>query len=587
MKALRWITVTVLAITLGTAGAAPPAEVDYQGKVLVNDLPYTGSGYFKFAVANAAGTTNFWAQDGTGSGEPAAHVTNQVINGVFSTLLGAAPMAALPPAIFGLETNLYLRVWFGTATTNFAEMLPAQKVASVPYALNAGLLGGSSSSQIQSNAVSTATNSITLAGDVTGSPHANSIATGVIVDGDVNVSAAITGTKIQQGSTAARGTVQLATGATGSLVIAEGHPWLNAYGLINTLTAAAPNSALSIVGAGSVSVGVTQPNILTIAGVPDLPPANLVWVSNLQGNDLTADGSAARPFKTAQAAYTYAAATYGALNQPAAIVLAAGVYAGGLNMAAGNVHVFGVGRAELASLNVLNFAPAYMKSRQRVENVVVSGPAFVGTLGTSVKFHNVKMLNGLQIWGNQVEVQNCYIINQGEGPHSSSLEVGDGVNAVTDIGIYHSGIEYTAGGGFAVQVQAEVQNFEMLWNEIVNTGGGPAIMDLEPGPVDPKHLYAHNWIKGPSPSGAVRAVQDPAAGQNGPTIAFYNNTVFGNVGTGAHSQYYGNNYVYGRITAAAGAGWTQAGAILLPANSSNDTEHQPENIPSLPNTYRD
>jgi hypothetical protein len=587
MKMPHGLWVVVLATLITTAGAAPPAELDYQGKVLINDLPYTGSGYFKFALANAAGTTNFWAQDGTASGEPAGHVTNSVYNGVFSTVLGAAPMAALPPAVFALNTSLYLRVWFGSTNTSFAEMLPAQKVVSVAYALNAGLLGGASSSEIQSNAVSTATNNITLAGDVTGPPHANSIAPGVIVDGDVNASAAITGTKIQQGTTAARGTVQLATGATGLLVIAQGHPWLNAYGLVNTLTAAAPNSALSIVGAGSVSIGVTQPNILTITGTPDLPPADLVWVSALQGNDLTADGSAAKPFQTAQAGYAHAAAVYGALSRPAAIVLAAGVYAGGLNMAAGNVHVFGVGRAELAFLNVQSFAPAYLNSKQRVENVVVTGPTFVSSLGTSVKFHNVKMLNGLQIWGNQVEVQDCYILNRGEGPHSSSLEVGDGVNAVTDIGIYHSGIEYTVGGGFAAQVQAKVQNFEMLWNEIINTGGGPAIMDLEPGPIDPKHLYAHNWIKGPSPSGGVRAVQDPMAGQNGATIAFYNNTVFGNVGTGAHSQYYGNNYVYGRITAAAGTGWTQAGSVLLPANTSNDTEHQPENIPSLPNTYRD
>ena len=53
-----------------TAFAVPPAELDYQGKVLVNDLPFSGQGYFKFAIANEDGSANLWANDGTSVGEP-------------------------------------------------------------------------------------------------------------------------------------------------------------------------------------------------------------------------------------------------------------------------------------------------------------------------------------------------------------------------------------------------------------------------------------------------------------------------------------------------------------------------------------
>lgn len=650
MKALRRLfaaAMVAMSAMVLMAGAAPPSELDYQGKVLINDLPFTGSGYFKFAISDAGGSTNYWAQDGSANGEPAAHMTNEVFNGVFSTVLGATPMSSLNPAIFSLNTSLYLRVWFSTTTGGFAEMLPAQRLVSVPYALNAELLDGYHATGI----VSAATNAVTLSGDVSGpvgnvqlQPNVvgtaelsnNSVNSVKIVDGtigtidiadgtvasvdiaadtiqaadiaadavgsselldggildvDVGASAAIQGSKLQPGSLTNAGALRLATGSTGTQAIATGHPYLNAFGVVNTLTAAAPNSALSVVGAGSVSIGVTQPNILTISGTADLPPANLVWVSATQGNDLTADGSAAKPFQTAQMAYNYADAVYGLLNQPAAIVLAAGVYPGPLQLVSvggGHVHVFGLGRAELGTLSVASPAAPFLNSKQRIENVVVTGTTYVGFTGSDVKFHNVKMLNGLQIWGSRVEVQNCYIINRGDAPHTSSLEVGQGMeNPVSDIGIYHSCIEHTLPGNIAVQVNPQVINFEMLWNEIINTGGGPAIADLEPGPITPVHLYAHNWIKGPSPLAAVPAVQDPNAGQNGPTIAFYNNSVFGNVGMGGHSQYYGNNYVYGRITTFAGTRWTQAGAVVAPGNTSNDTEHQPENVPALPNTYRD
>ena len=133
----------LLLLSFGFAVQAdPPTEIDYQGKILVNDIPLTGPGYFKYAIADEAGTTNFWAHDGTTTGEPATFVTNECYNGVFSAILGGAPMGDIDPTIFGLDTSLVLRVWFSSDGATFDEMLPAQDLLSSPYAINADLLDG-------------------------------------------------------------------------------------------------------------------------------------------------------------------------------------------------------------------------------------------------------------------------------------------------------------------------------------------------------------------------------------------------------------------------------------------------------------
>lgn len=124
------------------AQADPPLEFDYQGKILVNDIPLTGPGYFKYAIADEGGTTNFWSHDGTAIGEPATFITNDCHNGVFSAIVGGAPMGAIDAGIFALHTSLYLRVWFSADGATFNEMLPAQRLLSAPYAISADLLDG-------------------------------------------------------------------------------------------------------------------------------------------------------------------------------------------------------------------------------------------------------------------------------------------------------------------------------------------------------------------------------------------------------------------------------------------------------------
>jgi hypothetical protein len=47
------------------AAAGAPTVVSYQGQVTVDGTPYDGTGYFKFAVVDQAGTTTYWSSDAT------------------------------------------------------------------------------------------------------------------------------------------------------------------------------------------------------------------------------------------------------------------------------------------------------------------------------------------------------------------------------------------------------------------------------------------------------------------------------------------------------------------------------------------
>jgi len=150
IPSLALLTVTALWVTLTRAapGAVPlaqdaaPAVVSYQGEVRVNVDPYTGNGYFKFAVVNAAGDATYWSNDGTSTGgvEPSAAVTLAVSEGLFSILLGDTTLGGMTQAmtadVFSQPTR-YLRVWFSSDNITFNQLTPDTRIAAVPYALQA------------------------------------------------------------------------------------------------------------------------------------------------------------------------------------------------------------------------------------------------------------------------------------------------------------------------------------------------------------------------------------------------------------------------------------------------------------------
>ena len=109
------VTVLALALVGGAAlaapgalsrmfepAASPPTLVSYQGYVKVSSVAYTGTGYFKFAVMDAAsgnGATNYWANDGTASGEPSASLALAVNGGLFKVMLGDTSLAGMTQPI--------------------------------------------------------------------------------------------------------------------------------------------------------------------------------------------------------------------------------------------------------------------------------------------------------------------------------------------------------------------------------------------------------------------------------------------------------------------------------------------------------
>ena len=65
-----------LLLTLGlfaafAASAQVPQIINYQGRITIGGTNYDATGLFKFALVNTAGTANYWANDGTASGQPA------------------------------------------------------------------------------------------------------------------------------------------------------------------------------------------------------------------------------------------------------------------------------------------------------------------------------------------------------------------------------------------------------------------------------------------------------------------------------------------------------------------------------------
>jgi hypothetical protein len=128
-----------------------PTLVSYQGRVTVSGVPHNGTGYFKFAVVNAAGTTSYWSNDGTSvnGGQPTANVPLSVSSGLFNVLLGDTTQAGMTSALNASVFNASdrrLRVWFATAAGGpYTQLSPDRRIGSTPYALNAETLDGQDS----------------------------------------------------------------------------------------------------------------------------------------------------------------------------------------------------------------------------------------------------------------------------------------------------------------------------------------------------------------------------------------------------------------------------------------------------------
>lgn len=146
--AVLMVAALLVTLTRAAPGTVPlaqggaPAVIAYQGEVQVPDQPYTGDGYFKFAIVNATGNTTYWSNDGSSAGgsEPSTAIAVVVDGGLFNVLLGDTTLSgmtqALTAAVFD-QPDRYLRVWFSSDNTTFDLLTPDTRVTAVPYALQA------------------------------------------------------------------------------------------------------------------------------------------------------------------------------------------------------------------------------------------------------------------------------------------------------------------------------------------------------------------------------------------------------------------------------------------------------------------
>ncbi len=135
------IVVAASLVLTATTPAQVPQLLNYQGRVKVSGADFTGTGQFKFALVNAAGTQTFWSNDGTSvsGSQPAAAVPVAVQGGLYTVLLGDGTqpgMTGLTPGVFS-NAGVFLRVWFSDSVNGWQQLSPDQRIAAVGYALMA------------------------------------------------------------------------------------------------------------------------------------------------------------------------------------------------------------------------------------------------------------------------------------------------------------------------------------------------------------------------------------------------------------------------------------------------------------------
>jgi N-acetylneuraminic acid mutarotase len=121
---------------------AVPRQINHQGVVKVNGVPFSGIGEFRFAIVDPDSGANGWTNDGSSLyavGVPAAGIQLPVANGLYSVRLGdeSLPgMFPIPTGIFG-DDNLVLRVWFNDGANGLSQLVPDHPLTASPYSFRA------------------------------------------------------------------------------------------------------------------------------------------------------------------------------------------------------------------------------------------------------------------------------------------------------------------------------------------------------------------------------------------------------------------------------------------------------------------
>lgn len=189
---LKCLTGTLLALAsvpVGELLAQVPQLLHYQGRAVVANTNYEGTGQFKFALVNGAGNATYWSNDGTSSAgnQPANGVSLSVTKGLYALLLGDTTLpnmtTTIPASVFN-NSDVRLRVWFDGGP-GFQLLTPDQRIAAVGYAMTAAGVndGAITASKLAPNAVAAA--SVQDGAITAGKLAPNSIAAGNVQDGSL------------------------------------------------------------------------------------------------------------------------------------------------------------------------------------------------------------------------------------------------------------------------------------------------------------------------------------------------------------------------------------------------------------------
>ncbi len=225
-----------------TASAQVPTMISYQGRVLMNNTNFGGTGQFKFALVQGAGPTLLWKNDASaGNTEPGAAVSLPVANGLVMTTLGdsaIANMTALPPSAFA-NSDVRLRVWFNGGA-GFQQLTPDQRIVSVGYALMANTVpdGSITAAKLANGAVASgkiANDAVGAAQIAPGAVNSSDIADGSILGADL-ANDTLTGLQIADildlGTPSTTGRLNVFRNATGtpSVVLDGANAAISTYG---------------------------------------------------------------------------------------------------------------------------------------------------------------------------------------------------------------------------------------------------------------------------------------------------------------------------------------------------------------------
>ena len=113
--------------------------MNFQGRVLSNNLAFNGLGKFKFAIVyqdQSGVISTIWSHDGssTGGGAPETNLNVPVTDGHYQLQLGDAQvMEKFPDDLFD-HSNLNLRIWFNDGVNGESQLAPDLPITPVLFA---------------------------------------------------------------------------------------------------------------------------------------------------------------------------------------------------------------------------------------------------------------------------------------------------------------------------------------------------------------------------------------------------------------------------------------------------------------------